>query len=143
MTIIIFKVEEKLFGLSSTEVVEVLPILELSIAGEQAGKYDAVFNLRGEIIPALNVRRLLGFARASYKLWNNIIVVEYLNEKYGLIVDKVVDVIMIDPVQKNTEFNWTKLDKTEIFYWKESIVTMLDLNRELKKSKVRTKMEAM
>lgn len=143
MTIIIFKVEEKLFGLSSTEVVEVLPILELSIAGEKTAKYDAVFNLRGEMIPALNVRRLLGFAHTSLKLWNNIIVVEYSNEKYGLIVDKVVDVITIDPGQKNTEFNWTKLDKTEIFYWKESIVTMLDLNNVLKKFRVRTTMEAM
>lgn len=141
MTIIIFKVGEKLFGLSSTEVVEVLPILELSTAGENAGKYDAVFNLRGEIIPVLNLKKRIGAAVMSFKIWNNILVVEYSQAKYGLIVDKVIDVITFDQEYKNADLNWTRLDKTDIFNWGQSIVTMLDLKNVLKKSKVTQKME--
>lgn len=142
MTIIIFKVSEKLFGLSSRDVIEILPILELSNAGENTRGYDAVFNLRGEIVPALNLRRWFGIDIASLELWNNILVVENAGAKFGLVVDKVIDVISFDEEYKNSTLNWTKLDKTDVFYWDQSIVTMLELKQVLKASRIRQKAEA-
>jgi len=142
MTIILFKVGEKLFGLSSADVVEVLPILELFDAGEPTTVYDALFNLRGEIIPALNLKRRFGADDGHFEIWNNILVVENAGVKYGLIVEKVLDVVTFDRSIKRAELHWTRLDRNEVFNWGHSVVAMLNLNDVLQMAKLVQSTEA-
>jgi purine-binding chemotaxis protein CheW len=54
-----------------------------------------VINLRGVIIPILNLRRMLGLPEAIFGKYNVIIVVRLRGKVSGLVVDSVADVIDI------------------------------------------------
>jgi purine-binding chemotaxis protein CheW len=61
--------------------------------------FKGVINLRGEIIPVMNLRARLGIEEAPYTGKSRIIIVrpEHQAAPVGLIVDEVKEVISLDP----------------------------------------------
>lgn len=56
---------------------------------------EGVINLRGKIIPVINVRAKFQMQKVSYDFKTNIIIVNYKDVVIGLIVDSVEEVLII------------------------------------------------
>lgn len=77
-----------------TEIINVLPITPVPYVPECI---KGVVNLRGNIIPVLDVRMRFGLPVIPYTDTTNIIVMDFNEEKLGLIVDDVLEVVDISP----------------------------------------------
>lgn len=90
-----FWVQKQLFGVSIDKVVQIVGMQEITELPEQPEYAKGVINLRGQIIPVIDVRLRLGKPEASYTE-RTCIIITRLNEKdFGLIVDEVDEVTNI------------------------------------------------
>ena len=91
------------FGIPILQVQDVLgetSVTKIPLAPpEGAGSW----NLRGRIVPAINVRKRLGLERQEDTRTSMSVVVEHENELYSLIIDEIGDVMRL----KNRDFKPT------------------------------------
>lgn len=66
-----------------------------------------VINFRGEVIPVLDMRRIFQLESGNYNEFTVIVVVETGGKVFGLIVDRVLDIISLadDNIQSTPEFS--------------------------------------
>lgn len=58
---------------------------------------DGVLNLRGQVIPVINLRRKFGLPEAEVDKATRIIVVEVRERVMGIVVDEVSEVLQVNP----------------------------------------------
>ncbi|MEE9431288.1 MAG: chemotaxis protein CheW [Melioribacteraceae bacterium] len=95
LQLVSFKVGEAEFGVDILKVQEINKMMELTIVPNTPEYVVGVVNLRGRIIPILNLRSRLGLPVKEYDLETRIIVVEMEDRTIGFIVDEVKEVIRI------------------------------------------------
>lgn len=83
--------EEFLLPIASIEEIIMLPPITYVPQGPKF--IDGVINLRGVIIPAVNMRRLMGVARGTPTSATRVIIVKEMDHRFGLIVDGISFVI--------------------------------------------------
>lgn len=93
---VVFAVNQQLFSLSIEEVVEILrvPIIT-SIPGINE-MIEGVINLRGNIIPVVNLHKRFNFVTSKKDKKNRVVIVQGKNENIGLMVDEVTMVTKFD-----------------------------------------------
>ncbi|WP_283610234.1 chemotaxis protein CheW [Faecalispora anaeroviscerum] len=92
-----FWTDHQLFGIPITEVVQIVGIQEITQLPEYPAYSKGVINLRGQIIPVIDVRLRLGKTEIPYNDRTCIIITHVLNRDFGLIVDEVDEVTDILP----------------------------------------------
>jgi purine-binding chemotaxis protein CheW len=126
-------IADQVFGIPVLQVQDVLgeqtvtkvPLAPPEVAGS--------LNLRGRIVTAINVRKRLGLPASSEKDKKMSVVVEYNNELFSLIIDKVGDVLTLD--NKNYEQSPATLDKLwrqisdGIFRMENNLLIVLDVSK--------------
>jgi purine-binding chemotaxis protein CheW len=70
--------------------------MELTRVPQSPADVEGVINLRGKIIPVLDLRKRFGFPVGERNEQNRIIVVEVAGRVLGFIVDRVHEVLRID-----------------------------------------------
>ncbi|MCP5062104.1 MAG: chemotaxis protein CheW [Ignavibacteriae bacterium] len=95
LQLVSFKVGEAEFGVDILRVQEINKMMELTIVPNTPDFVVGVVNLRGRIIPILNLRTRLGLPVKEYDLETRIIVVEMEDRTIGFIVDEVKEVLRI------------------------------------------------
>ncbi len=95
LQLVSFKVGEAEFGVDILKVQEINKMMELTIVPNTPEFVVGVVNLRGRIIPILNLRTRLGLPVKEYDLETRIIVVEMEDKTIGFIVDEVKEVLRI------------------------------------------------
>ncbi len=93
--IIIISQEE--FGISLDRVIEVLKAQKITPLPEVSGLISGVINLRGIVIPIMDLRKRLNVKSAHGR--ERIIIVKIHGEKIGLLVDAVKEVLTIEKEQ--------------------------------------------
>ncbi len=94
--LVVFNLGDKEFGLEITSVVEVSRMLEVTRIPQAPGFIEGVINLRGEIVPVIDLAGEFGTAKTrEYAKDSRIIVAESGGETAGLVVDKVPEVLRI------------------------------------------------
>ena len=93
---LIFTVGREDFGIPIVQVVEIIGIQEITTVPELPGHVVGVINLRGKIIPVLDMRLRFKLEPMAYNDRTCIIVVNIDAVTVGLIVDHVAEVIRID-----------------------------------------------
>ncbi|MCP4037855.1 MAG: purine-binding chemotaxis protein CheW [bacterium] len=78
------------------EIVRTQPITPLPNAPELI---EGVVDLRGGLIPVLDLARVLGTERSELKSTSRIVVLDYEGMLLGLCVDAATDVLSVDPAQ--------------------------------------------
>jgi purine-binding chemotaxis protein CheW len=94
-----------------------------------------IMNLRGAVIPILDLRAVLGMTEAASSQFSVIIIVQVAAKAVGLVVDTVSDVVSIasDHIQQTPDFG-TQFDAgliSGIARIGERLVVLLDLERVL------------
>ena len=72
---------------------EIQQIVEFSEVPSQGGSVVGMVNLRGTVIPALDMRLLVGLPKEEYGLETPMIIARAGNQLFALIVDEVEDVL--------------------------------------------------
>ena len=83
------------FGIAVGYVIDILKMQEITPVPGVPANIRGVINMRGDIITVVDVRMRFGFEPREYNARTCIIVVEVQDDKVGLIVDAVDEVISI------------------------------------------------
>lgn len=86
---VVFRVEGYLYGISITLLEEIIPMLEIKPIPQSPDFLEGVINLRGEVIPVIDLRKQLGYLRDVFTIESRIVVANFHSRKAGFIVDGV------------------------------------------------------
>jgi len=90
-----FRSEEERFGLSIHEVREIISYQKITKVPEQPDFIKGIINLRGNVIPTIDVRKRFGQNLGQYNDHTCIIIVDMAGVNAGLIVDEVLEVLTL------------------------------------------------
>ncbi len=102
--IISFNVHNKTFGLFILEIQEIIRMKKLTPLPNVPEYVRGVLNLRGNIIPVIDMRLRLNFSKAEYTDFTRVIVATAEKKTVGLIIDKINSVITVDDAKIKTNF---------------------------------------
>ena len=99
MRYLTFLTDHQLFGLPITEVVQITQMQEIIPLPEQSHYVKGIINLRGQIVPVIDVRLRFGKEAAAPTERTCIIIAHVQESDFGLIVDEVDEVTDIQAEQ--------------------------------------------
>jgi len=92
-----FRIGEETFGVRIASVREIVRVPEITSVPNAQETIEGVINLRGKIIPVIDLRKRFGQAEIQSDKKNRILVVELENKLIGLIVNSASEVLKIPP----------------------------------------------
>lgn len=108
---LIFQLGNDHYGIEIKYVTEIIGIQPITAIPDLPVYVKGVINLRGKIIPVMDVRLRFGMEMQAYDDRTCIIVIDMQDMAIGLVVDRVAEVIFIpdgniaDPPQMNKDFH--------------------------------------
>lgn len=97
MKTLIFTISDEDYGLDIAHVQEVIRIRKFVPVPEAADFVEGVMSLRGKIITLINLRKKLGLTSKDIKKTDRIIATHVKGHSIGIVVDKVLGVLDVDP----------------------------------------------
>jgi purine-binding chemotaxis protein CheW len=134
-----FSLDGEEFGLSILRIVEIMGVLPITPVPRVPEFFKGVINLRGKVIPVIDLRLRLGLQAAEYTDRTCIIVVETQAPdglvKTGIVVDSVTEVVNLtaDNIEPTPAFG-TSLDTSYIMGMAkvdEKVKVLLDIDQVL------------
>ncbi|WP_347489774.1 chemotaxis protein CheW [Desulfoscipio sp. XC116] len=127
---VIFELDNCLYGVDIMRVNEIIRMVQVTPVPEADHFIEGIINLRGQVIPVVNLCRKLGLNYRDYHKDNRIIVIQSDNSKFGMIVDRVLEVssysdVDITPVN-NVNIDTGVID--EIIRIENNLCIVLKLN---------------
>ncbi|UCG21676.1 MAG: purine-binding chemotaxis protein CheW [Deltaproteobacteria bacterium] len=92
-----FRLNAEWYGLSVYQLVEVLPIPKITRVPSVPDHILGVMNFRGEVLSAVDLKKLFGLAQSESTADQAIVVVEQGEMQTGLLVDEIGDLIELAP----------------------------------------------
>ncbi len=135
-----FRIGREMFGLPISIVREIVRVPEITSVPNAPDYIEGVINLRGRIIPIVDLRKRFGEKSFEPNKKNRIVVVELETRAIGLIVNSASEVLRIPPseieephnVFKEGELNYI----TGVGKLNGRLVILLDLNRILQRGEI-------
>jgi purine-binding chemotaxis protein CheW len=137
LQLVTFSIGEEEFGVEILKVQEIIRMLEITRVPKAPDFVEGVINLRGKVIPVIDLRLRFGLTAKEHDKKTRIIVIEINQMIVGFVVDSVSEVLRIPsstiepppPVISGLDSEYIsgvgKLD--------DRLLIMLDLNRLLSK----------
>ncbi len=97
-TSLTFYIEDTLYGLPLTNVVEIIGVLPIANVPGTPAYVKGIINLRGGIVPLVDVRLKFGLMEKEYDEFTNIIITVLGDITVGLVVDRVSNVVRSENV---------------------------------------------
>jgi purine-binding chemotaxis protein CheW len=92
-----FRIGNETYGVRIAAVREIVRVPEITSVPNAPETIEGVINLRGKIIPVMDLRKRFGLAEIVSDKKNRILVVELENKLLGLIVNSASEVLRISP----------------------------------------------
>lgn len=93
--LVTFSLLGEVFGMPILDVREIIRMTEITPVPQAPGFVEGVINLRGQILPVVDLRKRFGISPKENDDTTRIVVVELTNSAVGLIVDSVSEVLRI------------------------------------------------
>ncbi|MBN1498671.1 MAG: purine-binding chemotaxis protein CheW [Spirochaetes bacterium] len=130
-----FFIGKEIYGVDVLRVQEIIGITEITFVPNSLPFMKGVINLRGNVVPVLDMRKKLNMPDREYDQTTVIIIVEVKGRSIGMIVDAVSDVIDIttESIQNTPHFT----AKIETDYIKsigrkdDDLIIMLEVDKIL------------
>ena len=130
-----FKLAEEEYGLEILTVREIMGMMEITMVPQTPGYLKGVINLRGKVIPVIDLRSKFGMEECEYSKETCIIVVDVQNILMGIIVDTVSEVIDVNGSEIEPPPKFSTNIRTDFIMGigktKKNIVILLDIDRVL------------
>jgi len=110
---LIFRLRESLYAVPALAVREIHALPALTPLGETAPWMAGVVNLRGSVVPAMNLALRLGHAREKFSRDDSLVVLQWESEIIALIVDEVRDVLAIPSAQIEAPPQFGQLERRQ------------------------------
>lgn len=91
-----FRIGEVIYGIAISKVVEIIGMQQIALVPEMPSYIVGIINLRGKIVPVIDVRLRLGKEPRAYDDRTCIIIIHEGEHELGLIVDVVHEVINVN-----------------------------------------------
>jgi len=130
-----FRVGNETYGVRIAAVREIVRVPEITSVPNAPEIIEGVINLRGKIIPVMDLRKRFGLAEIVTDKKNRILVVDLENKLLGLIVNSASEVLKISP--SDIEAPGTVFAEGESGYvtgvgkLKGRLIILLDINKLL------------
>jgi purine-binding chemotaxis protein CheW len=95
LQLVSFNIGGEEFGVDILQVQEIIRMLEVTRVPNAPEYVDGVINLRGRVIPIIDLRRRFGMPRKDHDKNTRIVVVELVGQVVGFVVDAVSEVLRI------------------------------------------------
>ncbi|WP_297045598.1 chemotaxis protein CheW [uncultured Desulfovibrio sp.] len=95
LQLVTFSIGEEEFGVNILKVQEIIRTMEITKVPRAPEFVEGVINLRGKVIPIIDLRRRFGLAPKAHDKNTRIIVIEINNVIVGFVVDAVSEVLRI------------------------------------------------
>ena len=95
MQLVTFSIGEEEFGVDILKVQEIIRMMEITKVPRAPEFVEGVINLRGKVIPIIDLRRRFGLSARGHDKDTRIIVIEINNMIVGFVVDSVSEVLRI------------------------------------------------
>jgi len=92
---VIFSLHGLTYGVDASKVKEIFSLPELAIAIDAPEDIVGLLNLRGKLVPVMDLNRRFGYPFQEYQLGDSVIVIEHGQEMLGIVVNQVREVIAI------------------------------------------------
>ena len=93
--IVSFRLGEEEYGVDILNVQEIIKMLDITRVPNSPDFVEGVINLRGKVLPVIDLRKRLGLPKKEHDKSTRIIVVEMDHKTVGFIVDSVSEVLRI------------------------------------------------
>jgi purine-binding chemotaxis protein CheW len=97
LQIVGFRIGNETYGVRIGSVREIVRVPEITAVPSAPDSIEGVINLRGKIIPVMDLRKRFGLTEITTDKKNRILVVELDNKLLGLIVNSASEVLKIPP----------------------------------------------
>ncbi|MGQ9497840.1 MAG: chemotaxis protein CheW [Desulfotomaculales bacterium] len=145
--IVVFQLAEQNYGVDIAGVYEIIRMENITRVPRAPSFVEGVINLRGRIIPVIDLRKRFGMPAAERTRASRIVIVEMGGTTVGMVVDAVLEVLRIPassiepppPVIHGIEAAYLR----GIALWDDRLIILLNLERILydKEKKALAKME--
>lgn len=95
LQLVIFRLAKEEYGLPITKVQEINRLVPITKLPQTPSFMEGIINLRGRIIPVIDLRKRFQLAAADQSEDNRIIIVEVNGQTVGIIVDAVTEVVRL------------------------------------------------
>jgi purine-binding chemotaxis protein CheW len=137
-TLVTFVLDQVWYGINVCEVQEVVPLPELTPLTDVPPFVCGIFNLRGHLVTAIDLRQRIGLGHRPWDVKNAVLVVCFREGLYGLIVDEMVSLITlssrdVEHPRNLTPFTKRAQDQLMVGVGKLDgrLIPILDVNRIL------------
>ncbi len=129
---IIFSFRNAYYAINAESVESIVFLPELSSIEEAPDYFVGVFNLRGKVLPVMDLEKRFGYASGSYSLTDSVIVIHYGAEKIGVIVSEIHDLkkISVELIENKISMGASKAPSQSVIAGQikadDRIITLLD-----------------
>lgn len=88
-----FALEPGIYGVPCHDVQEVVPLPELTPLADAPPFIAGIFNLRGRVVTAIDLRRRMALARRPWDRKTAVLVVPFREKLFGLVVDHALSLL--------------------------------------------------
>ena len=97
--LVVFGLGDEEFGVDIIQVQEIVRLQEVTKIPNAPAFVEGIVNLRGKVIPLIDLRKRFGFANVEHDDESRIIVTSFNENLIGIIVDNVSEVIRLQEEQ--------------------------------------------
>lgn len=90
-----FQIANETFGVNALKVYEIIGMIEITHVPQSLYAIKGVINLRGTVVPVIDMRMKFGMGESEYSSTSVILVVELKERLIGMVVDSVSEVVEI------------------------------------------------
>lgn len=91
----VFRIAEEVFGITIDRVVEIIKVQKVFTIPGLPGFLSGVMNVRGQVVPLIDLRRRFGTESSGKK--ERVIIVRFDQEKIGFLVDEIREILSLVP----------------------------------------------
>ncbi len=130
-----FVVENEEFGVDILKVQEIIRTVNITRVPKAPEFVEGVINLRGKIVPVIDLRKRFGATKRERDNETRIVVVELAGKVVGFLVDRVKEVIRVErniiepPPELATSINSSYI--TGVAKLRDRLLILLDLDKVL------------
>jgi purine-binding chemotaxis protein CheW len=136
--LVVFRLGDEVYGISIGTVREIIRMQTVTYVPDSPDFVEGVINLRGRVIPVVDLRRRFGLEVTETTNESRVLVVDISGDEIGVIVDAVTEVLRIS---EDSIAPTSSVVTTEDSYYIEGIakideqlLILLDLDRALDSS---------